>query len=280
MNKIFSIFFCLFLSVSVFSQSAVLVSQAEKTLGSQWAGKKAAYLGDSMTDPNTSYTTRLYWQYLKELLDLDHVVYARSGFQWTGIKQMAQRLYADHGDSIDAVFIWAGTNEYNHGVPIGDFFTETMQQTNHNGTEVMRKFRTPIFSDSTFCGRINMVMDFLKTHYPTKQIVIFTPIHRGFATFGSRNVQPAENFANSLGLFLETYVDVLKRAGEIWSVPVIDLYSLSGLYPLSDQHAIYFANAERDLLHPNALGHYRIAKTIQYQLLTLPSGFYIDLKTD
>ena len=273
MNKLFSLLICSFLAVSVYSQQPVQILQAEKTPGSQWAGKRAAYLGDSMTDPNTSYTTCRYWQYLKDLLDLDYVVYARSGYQWNGILQLAQRLFAEQGDSIDAVFIWAGTNDYNHGVPVGDFFTETEQETNFNGEVVMRKFRTPVFSDSTFCGRINMVLDFLKTNYPDKQIVILTPIHRGFATFGSRNVQPAENFANGQGLFLESYIEILKRAGEIWAMPVIDLYSLSGLYPLSDNQAKYIVNAESDRLHPNALGHYRIAKTMQYQLLSLPGSF-------
>ena len=281
MNRVFLILSSLFLAFSVFSQQPVRVqpipiSQAEKTPGSQWAGKKAAYLGDSMTDPNTSnYTTCWYWQYLKELLDLDYVVFARSGYQWNGILQMAQRLYDELGDSVDAVFIWAGTNDYNNSIPIGKFFTETMQATIHNGTNVIRKHRTPVFSDSTFCGRINKVMDFLKNKYPDKQIVIFTPIHRGYATFGSTNVQPGEDFANGQGLYLESYIDALKRAGEIWSVPIIDLFSLSGLYPLSDNHTQYIVNAERDRLHPNALGHYRIAKTLQYQLLTLPCSFAI-----
>ena len=266
MKQISYLFIILFFqTISVFSQ------QVEKTLNSQWAGKKVAYLGDSMTDPNTSYTTRQYWQYLKDMLDIDYVVYARSGYQWTGILQMAQRLLDEQGDAIDAVFIWAGTNDYNHSVPMGDFFTESMRETIHNGVNVMRKFRTPVFSDSTFCGRINKVMDFLKNNYPEKQIIILTPIHRGFATFGANNVQPAENFANAHGLFLESYVEALKRAGEIWAVPVINLYALSGLYPLSDEHTRYFANAERDRLHPNALGHYRIAKTLKYQLLTLPN---------
>jgi hypothetical protein len=35
----------------------------------------------------------------------------------------------------------------------------------------------------------------------------------------------------------------------------------------------YIVNAETDRLHPNAIGHYRIAKTLQYQLLALPCGF-------
>lgn len=264
---------CLLVSISAFSQQAIQISEAEKTLNTQWAGKKAAYLGDSMTDPQTTVTTQWYWQYLKELMGIDHAVYARSGYQWTGILQMAQKLFAERGDSIDAVFIWAGTNDYNNSVPIGDFFTETIRETNHNGKTVARKFRTPVFVDSTFCGRINKVMDFLKNSYPDKQIIILTPIHRGYARFGERNVQPAENFANGQGLFPDSYIETLKRAGEIWAVPVIDLYALSGLYPLSDRHTQYFTNAERDRLHPNASGHYRIAKTIQYQLLAMPAGF-------
>jgi lysophospholipase L1-like esterase len=171
------------------------------------------------------------------------------------------------------VFIWAGTNDFNHGLPIGEFFTEAVCQTNHNGMSVNRKQRTFIFSDSTFCGRINKVLSFLKKHYPDKQIIILTPIHRGYAKFSEQNVQPAEDFANAQGLYLEAYVEALKKAGIYWSVPVIDLHSLSGLYPVADEFVTYFTDAETDRLHPNAKGHYRLAKTIQYKLLTLPSGF-------
>lgn len=260
-------------SVLAIAQERVVIKDTEKTLTTQWDGKRVAYLGDSMTDPNASVTTRWYWQYLKELMNIDYSVYAVSGYQWNNIYQMAEKVYAEKGDSIDAVFIWAGTNDFNHGLPIGDFFTEDIQQTNHNGISVNRKQRTFVMSDSTFCGRVNKVLSFLKEHYPNKQIVILTPIHRGYAKFGEKNIQPAEDFANGQGLYLDAYIDALKKAGSYWSVPVIDLHSLSGLYPVSDSFTPYFTNAETDRLHPNAKGHYRLAKTIQYQLLALPSGF-------
>lgn len=137
----------------------------------------------------------------------------------------------------------------------------------------MLKYRTPIFNDSTFCGRINKVMSYLKNNYPQQQIVILTPIHRGFAQFSDKNVQPDENYANELGLYVDTYIDVLKQAASYWAVPLIDLYSTSGLYPLADAQSQYFNNKETDRLHPNAVGDYRLAKTIQYQLLAFPSDF-------
>jgi lysophospholipase L1-like esterase len=258
---------------SLFAQEKRMIEKAEKTPGSQWDGKKVAYLGDSMTDPDTKATTVWYWQYLKELMNIDYYVYARGGYEWDGIYRMAEKLYAEKGDSIDAVFIWAGTNDYNHNMPIGDFFTETVRETNFNGQTVSRKYRTPVMTDTTFCGRINKTLSFLKEHYPSRQIVVLTPIHRAFAMFGSRNVQPDENYANDLGLYLEDYIEALKKAGMYWAVPVIDLHSLSGLYPLSDAFTQYFTNEKTDRLHPNANGHYRIAKTIQYQLISLPSGF-------
>jgi lysophospholipase L1-like esterase len=253
--------------------SLINVTAQDKVAGLQWYGKRVAYLGDSMTDPNTSVTTHWYWQYLKEWMNMDYCVYAKSGYQWDGIYRMAEKLYTEKGDSIDAIFIWAGTNDFNHGVPLGEFFTEDIRQTNHNGVTVLRKHRDLVLSDSTFCGRINKVLAFLKTHYPDKQIILLTPIHRAYAQFSARNVQPDELFANAQGLYLDAYVAAIQQAGRYWSVPVIDLYALSGLYPLLDAFVPYFSQRETDRLHPNAKGHYRIARTIQYQLQALPSDF-------
>lgn len=256
-----------------FAVSRVTIAENEKTRGSQWEGKRVAFLGDSMTDPNNSSTEAWYWQYLHELLGIEYCVYARSGYQWNGILKKARQMAEERGDSIDAVIIWAGTNDYNHSVPIGEFYTETSDSVNVDGRMELRHHRAPVMDDRTFCGRINQVMGFLKSRYPQQQIVIVTPIHRAFAAFKATNVQPDENYANGLGIYLETYVETLKQAGTLWSVPVIDLHALSGLYPLEDGYVCYFHHADTDRLHPNAQGHYRIARTLQYQLLALPAGF-------
>ena len=251
----------------------VIITTDEKTPNSQWQGKRVAYLGDSMTDKRRVGTTCVYWEYLCELMGITPSVYGISGNQWDGVYRQALKLHEEKGTVVDAIFIFAGTNDYSHGTPIGKFFTETIRQTNHNGASVMLKYRTPIFNDSTFCGRINKVMSYLKNNYPQQQIVILTPIHRGFAQFSDKNVQPDENYANELGLYVDTYIDVLKQAASYWAVPLIDLYSTSGLYPLADAQSQYFNNKETDRLHPNAVGDYRLAKTIQYQLLAFPSDF-------
>jgi len=253
----------------------VTVATSEKTPDSQWQGKRVAYLGDSMTDKRRAGTTCVYWEYLSELLGVEPSVYGISGNQWDGIYKQALKLHDEKGTDIDAILIFAGTNDFSHGTPMGEFFSETTRQTNHNGEQVILRYRTPILNDSTFCGRINKVMSYLKNNYPSQQIIIMTPIHRGFAQFSDKNVQPDENYSNSQGLYLDAYIDALKKAATYWAVPLIDLYSISGLYPLAEAQLQYFHNKDTDRLHPNALGDYRLAKTIQYQLLALPSTFVI-----
>jgi len=239
---------------------------------SQWSGKRVAYLGDSMTQKRDT-SLHLYWEYLAEMLDITPYVYGISGNQWDGIYKQAQKLFQEHGANVDALFIFAGTNDYNHGIPMGKFYEESTRETIHNGKNVFRKYRTLVENDSTFCGRINKVMALLKTNFPEQQIIIMTPIHRGYAKFNATNEQPEERYANDQGLYLDDYVETLKKAASIWSVPLIDLYSISGLYPLAESHARYFKNAQTDLLHPSKAGHFRLASTIRYQLMALPASF-------
>lgn len=247
-------------------------SMNDEIQNSQWKGKKVAFLGDSMTQKRDSNIT-VYWEYLAEILGIKPFIYGISGHQWDNIYRQATKLKTDRGSDVDAIFIFAGTNDFNHGIPMGEFFTETEKETNHNGNQVFRKYRTHVINDSTFCGRINKVMDFLKSNYPDQQIIILTPIHRGFAQFSERNVQPGENFANAQELYIDDYVNTLKEAASIWSVPLIDLFTISGLYPINDVYNKYFENSKTDMLHPNSEGNYRLAKTIQYQLMSLPSTF-------
>jgi lysophospholipase L1-like esterase len=257
-------------SVNVYGNSG---SEAKVAQNSQWHGKRVAYLGDSMTQKSKNGTNKIYWEYLSEWLGIEPFVYGISGHQWSDIYKQALKLSEDKGTAVDAIFIFAGTNDFNHGIPMGSFFSETTKETNHNGKVVTRKYRVQIENDSTFCGRVNKVMSLLKTKFPEQQIIIMTPIHRGFARFSDTNVQPEERFANSEGLYLDAYVDALKQAAQNWAVPVIDLYSLSGLYPLADSQVQYFNHADTDRLHPNAKGNFRIAKTILYQLQAFPSTF-------
>lgn len=244
---------------------------------SAWNGKRVGFLGDSMTDPRVA-TNYHYYDYLRDSLGIKPLVYARSGNQWNQVYQRAEEMIKAHGNNLDAIFIWAGTNDYMHDCPIGQFYTERDTVVNFNGEMVQRKCRDFVYTDSTFCGRINRLLGMLKHRYPTQQIVLMTPPHRAYANFSDPakekwNIQPDENVANGLGLYIEDYVHVLKQASELWSMPCIDIFSLSGLYPLEPTHGIYFAEPEAkpetvryDRLHPNRAGHIRLGQTIRAQL--------------
>ena len=241
---------------------------------SQWKGKKVAFLGDSITDKSHVGTTKNYWQYLEEMLGLEAWVYGINGDQWKGILAQAQKLKEERGDQVDAIIIFAGTNDYNEGIPLGDWYrTENTSVEVAGPSQEMRVKRIQQTEDTNFRGRINKAMSFLKENFPTQQIILLTPIHRAQAYFGDNNIQPEEAIPNKSGLYVDTYVDIIKEASNIWAVPVIDLNSISGLYPMADSHTVYFHKEKTDRLHPNANGHYRMAKALVYQLLAYPADF-------
>ena len=224
-----------------------------------WRGKRAAFVGDSITEGVGS--ERAYHQYLAEWLGLTALNYGVNGAQTCHMRHFVQRLKRENPD-VDAVFVFGGTNDFNNSLPMGEFFTARYAAVNHNGQTVTRLKREPVMDESSFCGRLNLLLGEIKRGFPGAQTVLMTPIHRGYAIFGEDNVQPDESWANGQGLFIGDYAEAVRRAADIWSVPVIDLYRCSGLMPALGEYAPYFHHPDTDNLHPNALGHERIARTI------------------
>lgn len=243
-----------------------------------WQGKRVGYIGDSITDPrNGGGKIKKYWQFLQEWLGITPYVYGISGRQWNDVERQATLLHQEHGGEVDAILVFMGTNDFNHGVPIGEWFTESVEQVyaaqgKPKQLETRRK-RTPVMSDDTFRGRINKGMAALKRLFPDKQIVLLTPLHRALANFNDKNVQPEECYQNWCGEYVDAYIQAVKDAGNLWGVPVIDLNAVSGLNPMVEQQLIYFHDPAKDQLHPNSRGQERMARTLMYQLLALPGGF-------
>ena len=90
-----------------------------------WQGKRVAYFGDSITDPNIKASKVKYWGFLQQWLGITPYVYGVSGRQWNDILRQADKLKAEHGDDFDAILIFMGTNDFNNGVPVGEWYTET-----------------------------------------------------------------------------------------------------------------------------------------------------------
>lgn len=250
---------------------------AQATFAHPWSQKRVAYFGDSITDPRNSGSKLKYWHFLEDWLGITPYVYAVSGRQWDDIPRQADKLQAEHGDSVDAIVIFIGTNDYNNGVPMGEWYEVKKEQVVYGHgkpkTLVDRERRYMKMDKTTYRGRINIALEKVKRMYPTKQIVLLTPIHRAGFYRSDTNWQCTEDYTNQCGIYIEEYIDAVKEAGNIWAVPVIDLNAVSGLYPMMDEHAQYFKDAATDRLHPNDKGHERIARTLYYQLSTLPCTF-------
>ncbi len=238
-----------------------------------WKGAKVAFLGDSITDPCHVGCKKNYWNFLIEDLALDAKIYGVNGDTWRGMPNQINRIHESMDDDLDAIFVFMGTNDYMGGVPLGVFFDYKEEETNLWGNPTKLKRRIHSKDLGTFKGRINIALEKLKNEFPDTQIILMTPIHRAFATFGPTNVQPPECFPNAIGRYVDEYVDAVKEAGKHWSMPVIDLFGESGLYPMSDSHVKYFNNSRTDRLHPNTAGHRRIADLIEAKLNALPATF-------
>lgn len=268
-NKMMTIMLCMLVTIPICAQ---------KLMQHPWQGKRVAYFGDSITDPKNSASKTKYWGFLQQWLGITPYVYGISGRQWNDIPNQADKLQKEHGDDFDAILIFIGTNDFNAAVPLGEWFVETedsvVAAVHKPAATVLRRHRHPSMDKETLRGRINIAMTKLKKMYPMKQIVLMSPIHRAYFASGNiNNIQPDETYQNERGLYLDKYVESIKEAGNIWAVPVIDLNSLSGLYPLFDEGAALFNKKDTDRLHPNDLGHERLAKTIMYQLMALPCVF-------
>ena len=242
-----------------------------------WMQKRVAFFGDSITDPRNSGSKKKYWNFLQDWLGITPYVYAVSGRQWDDIPRQADKCKEEHSDDVDAILIFIGTNDYNNGVKIGEWYEERDEQVmyGHGQPKKMtdRKRRYMSMDKTTYRGRINIALEKVKRMYPTKQIVLLTPIHRAQFYRNDKNWQCTEDYTNQCGIYLEEYIQAVKDAGNIWAVPVIDMNAVSGLYPMMDEHAQYFADPATDRLHPNDKGHERMARTLYYQLSVIPGTF-------
>ena len=251
-----------------------LTAAAQPAYTHPWQGKRIAYFGDSITDPRVKAGTKKWWTMLSEWLQATSYCYAISGRQWNDIPRQAEALTTEHGQDVDAIIILMGTNDYIHSVPLGEWYNieerDVVYTENRQQMTQRRKHRTLCINDTTFRGRINKAMKMIKDMFPTKQVVLLTPIHRAYFSSSPTNIQPDELYPNSIGLWVDSYVEAVKEAGNVWAVPVIDLNATSGLYPLADSHAQYFSRPDADRLHPNDAGYTRMARTIYCQLSALP----------
>lgn len=274
----------LFCSFPMFAQQQPSVVRADScghvnnSFQHPWQGKRVGFIGDSITDPNCyGDNIKKYWSFLQEWLGITPYVYGVSGRQWNDVPRQAEKLKSEHGDDVDAILVFMGTNDFNNGVPIGEWFTEKEEMVLGAWGEAKKmvslKRRLPILSNDTYRGRLNAGISSLKRLFPDKQIILLTPLHRSLADLGETNVQPDESYQNRCGEYIDAYIQNIKEAGNLWGVPVIDFSAVTGMNPMVEEQLTYFYDSKFDRLHPNTKGQERMARTLMYQLLALPAAF-------
>lgn len=135
------------------------------------------------------------------------------------------------------VYVAAGTNDFRLNVPLGTI--GSLAQTNH--------------SRSTFYGAYRTTIDHLLAQNPGVQIVLATPLQRNNGGYSTTTT-------NTAGHMLRDYRSAVFALGDMYSLPVVDLYALSGI---SEKTLDLYTT---DGLHPNEQGYVQMARVVVGQL--------------
>lgn len=213
-------------------------------------GKKVVFLGDSITAGyGASCVENGYVSVFGKISGADVRNYGIGGTRIARQKQpscepthdldFVQRV-DDMDEDADIVAVFGGTNDYGHGdAPLGTFESRDVY---------------------TFYGAMHTLCQKLINKYPKAVIFFITPLHRLNESMqlnerGIRNVAP-----------LAVYVDIIKEVARYYSLPVLDLYAMSGMQPEVDIiRELYMP----DGLHPSDAGAEIIAQRLVGFLRTL-----------
>lgn len=203
---------------------------------------------------NTLDTTKKYLVKDNNSTVRPYGMYQYSGGSWSSLGNTAaicgyypivDRIKEVEADS-DVIVVAAGTNDFYWG-------TWTEDDVEKKGG------LTPIGSMSdrnktTLYGALHTICTYLTTNFHDKQFVFVTPIQRYQNNHWNCTTPYAEN---GRGESLKGYSDIIKEVCEYYSIPVVDMFSISGLVP-SLEHSL-FVTQSYGYVHPNEAGHKRMA---------------------
>ena len=123
--------------------------------------------------------------------------------------------------------------------------------------------------NETFCDGLHKLCRYLCDTYKDKDIIFLTPIKRKQpkGTSGGTWDCLDPDATNAEGKTLIDYRDAIIEACEYYSIPYIDMYTLSGLDPHTDPSL--FADTDGRAVHPNEEGHRIFADALIEQMLKL-----------
>ena len=216
----------------------------------KWFGKTMNFLGDSITEGYAS--TQCYVDILAEQLGAVCNNYGIGGSTVAdGQDPMYSRALSMNEDA-DLVLVFGGTNDFaNYDRVLGTQFV------------VSGAKRTLNLDTSTFYGGLNQLCTNLYSRFPYSTLVLCTPLNRQSFAGQETDLQ-----ANGNGLYLDEYVEAIKKVAAYFSIPCLDLYATANLHPYDGANITKYYSAS-DQLHPNAEGHKHLAKVMRAFFETL-----------
>ena len=205
-------------------------------------GKKVYFLGDSITEGvGASEYDKSYVPVFSKLSGAEVENYGIGGTRIARQVEKTQEQWDrdfvgrvdEMKENADVVVVFGGTNDFGHGdAEIGDFNSR---------------------SEYTFYGAMHSLCMKLLNKYPMAQIIFVTPLHRE-----TEDVK-INSRGKAVKLPLAGYVRIIKEIAAYYGLPVLDLFSESGIQPRVEIiKKLYMP----DGLHPSDLGAERIAQRL------------------
>lgn len=205
---------------------------------------KILFLGDSITQGGgASSVDKNYVNLVKETLKCEVVNY---GFSGTRIGRQTHVHYTTMWnydfrlrvqimeEQADKVFVFGGTNDYEHGRLL-------LGNVNERGS-------------NTFCDELHLLINSLIDKYGKEKLCFILPLRR----FNEEPVRCKGKDGNALGASLVEYVNAMRYILNEYGIDFLDLYNDGIPKPpvnTGDEYTV-------DGLHPNDNGHALISKKI------------------
>lgn len=136
----------------------------------------------------------------------------------------------------DVIVVFGGTNDFGHGNALLGAMEDRTQDT--------------------FYGALHCLYICLIEHFPKAQIIVMTPLHR---TNENNPIGDGGTRKTVVTGTLKEYVNAIKEVAEYYSLPVLNLYAISGIQPaIQVNRELYLP----DGIHPSDLGHGIIAERL------------------
>lgn len=233
-----------------------------------WRGTKAVIVGDLPMAGLLAPGAEGFWKPLAQKLGVSFYVYGTADGGMDSVLREVRNARADLYFDTDSFFIFAGGGDFDANVPLGAWYETREEDAMRDGRRVRITRRSFSHDEKTFRGRVNRLMSYLRETFFDHQIVLVTPLRRG-----KTQTRADETVSNEIGVFFDEYVEAIREASRIWSVPLMDLNVETGLFPCSGRYSRFFMDAETDMRHLGPLGDTRVAKTILSWMLAHPADY-------